>query len=137
MAGTSLRKPESNRYSYVETARVFYGLIGCPRATTDNIQRSSEPKRILLAEDNPINQKVASRLLQKMGHQVDIAANGRQALEAVAGKTYDLVLMDCQMPEMDGYAATAAIRQLTSCRGLPIVAMTAHAMVEDRQTVAK
>jgi len=89
--------------------------------------------RILLAEDNVINQKVALKILEKIGCRADAVVNGRQALEALQSRAYDLVLMDCQMPEMDGYAATRKIRSLNSeIRNVPIVAMTAHAMQGDR-----
>ena len=73
------------------------------------------------------------RLLERMGHRVDIAGNGRHAVAAVQKVDYDLVLMDCQMPEMDGYAAAQAIRGLECGRQLSIIAMTAHAMPEDRR----
>jgi two-component system sensor histidine kinase/response regulator len=99
----------------------------------EGIPRSSRGLRILLAEDNPVNQKVASRLLEKMGHRVDTTANGRQAVETVKKAAYDVVLMDCQMPEMDGYTATEVIRSMSGMSGLPIVAMTAHARAENRQ----
>jgi PAS domain S-box-containing protein len=97
------------------------------------IRASTHPLRILLAEDNTVNQFVASRLLERMGHDVDIVTDGRQAVTAVERDDYDLVLMDCQMPNMDGYAATRAIRSLRRGRTLPIVAMTASAMAEERQ----
>jgi len=99
----------------------------------DSLLRSSRRLRILIAEDNVVNQKVAKRLLERMGHQVDLAGDGEQAVTAVGESEYDVVLMDCQMPIMDGYTAARAIRSLSGGRMLPIIAMTANAMVEDRQ----
>lgn len=98
----------------------------------DRIPRSSRCLRILLAEDNPINQRVAARLLERMGHQVDIVGDGRKAIAAVEQAAYDAVLMDCQMPDIDGYTAARAMSRLTMGR-LPIIALTAHATPEDRQ----
>ena len=92
--------------------------------------------RILLTEDNAVNQKVALRILERMGFQADIAANGLEALEAVRRQPYDVVLMDVQMPEMDGLEATRKIRHLASLKDLPsvrIIAMTANATEEDRR----
>ena len=91
-------------------------------------------KRILLAEDNTVNQMVASRLLEKHGHSVFVVSNGKEALEVLDHEAFDVVLMDVQMPEMDGYEATAAIRahERNSPHHVPIVAMTAHAMAGDR-----
>lgn len=91
--------------------------------------------RILLAEDNPVNQMLATRLLEKHGHRVALARNGREALEQIAAQAFDVVLMDVQMPELDGFEATAAIREREKTTGghLPIVAMTAHAMQSDHQ----
>jgi CheY-like chemotaxis protein/HPt (histidine-containing phosphotransfer) domain-containing protein len=90
--------------------------------------------RLLLAEDNPTNQKVAKLMLEKYGYDVHSVANGREALEAMARADYDLVLMDVQMPEMDGIEATVKIREQerVAGRSIPIVAMTAHAMAGDR-----
>ncbi len=91
--------------------------------------------RILLAEDNRINQQVALRLLKKWGHTVTICANGRDAVDAFAAGTFDVVLMDMEMPIMDGLTATAEIRAREASSGghIPIVALTAHAMDSDRE----
>jgi len=91
------------------------------------------PRRILLAEDNLVNQRVATRILEKEGHRVEIAANGQEALAAWSKQPFDLILMDLQMPEMGGLEAAAEIRRLESGCRVPIVALTARAMVDDRQ----
>ncbi len=94
---------------------------------------NSQALRILLAEDNLVNQRVATLTLEKQGHEVCVVANGLQALTALEQRTFDLVLMDLQMPEMDGIAATAAIRkqEAGTARHIPIIALTAHAMKGD------
>jgi two-component system sensor histidine kinase/response regulator len=96
---------------------------------------SLRPLRILVAEDNPVNQKLAVRLLEKRGHKVIVAHNGEQTLKEIENSSFDLVLMDVQMPEVDGLTATMAIRDRERHTGahIPIVAMTAHALKEDRQ----
>jgi CheY-like chemotaxis protein/HPt (histidine-containing phosphotransfer) domain-containing protein len=92
------------------------------------------PMRVLLVEDNTVNQRVAQRLLQKLGQRADIAGNGMEALVALRRQDYDVVLMDAQMPEMDGYQATAAIRsRIPAARQPRIIAMTANALEGDRE----
>jgi CheY-like chemotaxis protein len=85
---------------------------------------------ILLAEDNAVNERVASGILKKCGHTVEVARDGRQAVSMQAAGSFDLILMDVQMPEMDGFEATAAIREMEKPTGahIPVIAMTAHAM---------
>jgi signal transduction histidine kinase/CheY-like chemotaxis protein len=117
-------------------ARVQQGAI--PLITRYALHDAREPGtslRILLAEDNPVNQRLASRLLEKRGHSVVVAGNGRGALEALEKEYFDLVFMDVQMPVMDGFEATAAIRKKEGDSGihLPVVALTAHAMKGDRE----
>jgi two-component system, sensor histidine kinase and response regulator len=109
------------------------------RATllTRHVLRESKRRlNVLLAEDNPINQKLATRLLQKMGHRVTVVENGRQALAASMKDQFDVIFMDIQMPEMDGFEATAGIREREKFQDgihVPILAMTAHAMAGDRE----
>jgi PAS domain S-box-containing protein len=117
-------------------AREQKGAI--PLITRYSLGDALEPMavlRVLVAEDNAVNQRLTMRLLEKRGHQVTLTTNGRQAVEALANQTFDLVLMDVQMPEMDGFEATAAIREMERYNGahLPIIALTAHAMKGDRE----
>jgi CheY-like chemotaxis protein len=90
---------------------------------------------ILLVEDNAINQELAVDLLSRAGVVVSVACNGQEALDRLARERFDVVLMDCQMPVMDGYAATRALRERPALRSLPVIAMTANAMVGDRESV--
>ena len=106
-----------------------------PLITRHSLAEQAMHARILLVEDNQTNQKLALALLKKLGHEVDLAANGEEALQRLASQSYDLVLMDCKMPVMDGYETTRAIRAgLANVRdtGIPIIAMTANAMDGDR-----
>jgi PAS domain S-box-containing protein len=118
----------------VESLRIDVGRNG-EVAEHGEPAHALRPLRILLAEDSPTNQKLAVRLLEKWGHIVTVANNGAEAVRQVEGDRFDLVLMDVQMPEMDGFQATAAIRQLEKATRfrLPIIAMTAHAMKGDRE----
>jgi two-component system sensor histidine kinase/response regulator len=106
-----------------------------PVITSYTIQEARRRLRILLAEDNLVNQKLAVRLLEKRGHRVVVASNGREAVEKFEGDNFDLILMDVQMPEMDGFEATQTIREKETGEGghMPIVAMTAHAAKGDRE----
>jgi two-component system sensor histidine kinase/response regulator len=103
--------------------------------TRHSIRESRRRLRILLAEDNPVNQKVAAKMLERMGHTVLIAENGTEVLGALEKQSFDLILMDIQMPEVDGFEATRSIRERERDTGehLPIVAMTAHAMKGDKE----
>lgn len=130
----------------------FYFMVRLPLASADF---SNEPAyeqvaandlgyyaalkgmQVLLAEDNEINQMIAREFLSAVGIEVDVAENGLEVLSALQRKKYDLVLMDIQMPVMDGLAATEAIRAMSEYKNLPIIAMTAHAMVGDRETSLK
>jgi CheY-like chemotaxis protein len=97
--------------------------------------RLEGPCRVLVAEDNPVNQRLAIRMLEKFGCTVETAGDGAEAVDMCARLPFDMVFMDCQMPEMDGYDAAAAIRRAEKERGrprLPIVALTAHAATADR-----
>jgi two-component system, sensor histidine kinase and response regulator len=108
-----------------------------PAAVSDRPETSSPAGpavRLLVAEDNPVNSKVALLLLERLGYAVDLAANGREVLELLPKASYGLILMDCQMPEMDGYEATRIIReQERGFSRIPIVAMTANAVSGDRE----
>jgi CheY-like chemotaxis protein len=106
-----------------------------PSALRERALGATRALQILVAEDNPVNQQLALHLLERRGHSAMVAENGREALAAIEKHTFDLVLMDVQMPEMGGLEATRAIREKEKSTGahLPIVAMTAHAMQGDRE----
>ncbi len=118
-----LRRALAQALSYEELDRP-------KREPSTNVQRLA---KLLVVEDNIDNQKLALRILEKYGYSCDIASNGWEALERLECEEYPLVLMDCQMPEMDGFQTTAAIRKQQAPHRTPIVAMTAHAMAGDRQ----
>jgi signal transduction histidine kinase len=119
----------------LEQARLA-GLHDRPRLLQGHAGRAEAGGlRVLLAEDNAVNQRLASRLIEKRGHTVVLASNGREALEAIEKQRFDLVVMDVEMPEVDGFEATAAIRRREKESGthIPIIAMSAHALTGDRE----
>ncbi|HEY8975893.1 MAG TPA: ATP-binding protein [Burkholderiaceae bacterium] len=118
----------------IPTRRVERGAPAPDAARSDEARPARPALRLLVAEDNDVNQILINALLTRMGHRVHLVANGRLAVEAVRRGDYDLVLMDLQMPEMDGMEATQAIRALGGAfASLPVIAMTANAFDEDRQ----
>ncbi|WP_089719600.1 response regulator [Candidatus Entotheonella palauensis] len=136
-----LTKPVRHRQFYA-CLKTVMGMAPEPTSPTALVtryrlaeQQAQLRPHLLVAEDNIVNQKVIVRLLEKKGYRVDVVGNGREALDAHARNSYALILMDCQMPEMDGYEATAAIRSREATTGghTPIVAMTANAMQGDRE----
>jgi two-component system, sensor histidine kinase and response regulator len=106
---------------------------GTDVVTRHTIAESRRSLRVLLAEDNPVNQQVAVAMLVKRGHEVHVSSNGREAVEALRARDYDVVLMDIQMPEMDGFEATQAIRAMDKGKQLPIIGLTAHALSGERE----
>ena len=134
-----LTKPVSQTELFEAISRVL-AEPGLPPDSTvpaggHPVPKSRKKLRVLLAEDNAVNQKIASRVLEKHGHEVTLAKDGREALAILDRAVFDAVLMDVQMPEMDGFEATAVIRagERGTGRRLPIIAMTAHAMQGDRE----
>ncbi len=136
---THLTKPVDQRELLSAIGRVLAREPGQRAVLPSTMLPAELPERrlrVLLAEDNAVNQRLAASLLERRGHKVTIAGNGREALKAVRAGAFDVVLMDVQMPEMGGFEATAAIRALEAggqIAHVPIVAMTAHAMKGDRE----
>ena len=132
-----LTKPVSNAELLETAAAVLARRSGEAPArhliTRHSIKETRRRLNILLAEDNPVNQQVAATMLTTRGHTVDVVDNGRRAVEALETKRYDLVLMDIQMPVLDGLAATREIRNTLGLRDLPILALTARAMPSERE----
>ena len=125
-------------YQLADKAEIPKSVQVMPENMSNTItgqQTDKSASKILLVEDNKVNTLIALKILDRLGYVADRVANGREALEALSHTPYSLVLMDCQMPEMDGFEATHAIRTLEQKTGshIPIVAMTANAMVEDRE----
>jgi signal transduction histidine kinase/CheY-like chemotaxis protein len=125
-------KQDQLRAALFQTAQVGSSAPAAQIAGTAT-QRNKSGFRVLLAEDNMVNQKVGERQLRKLGHSVDIVANGLEVLEAVRRIPYDLILMDCYMPDMDGYEATRQLKASPETAGIPVVALTANAMQGDRE----
>jgi two-component system, sensor histidine kinase and response regulator len=133
-----LVKPLSRTELLEATAAVMAGngdLVNGGRAlvTRHSIAEARRRLKILLAEDNPVNQEVAARMLRRRGHDVTVVSNGREAVGAAAAGRFDLVLMDVQMPVLDGVAATREIRGLPHGQGLRILALTAHALADEQK----
>jgi CheY-like chemotaxis protein len=120
------------------SASQFEDVLDTP--SSDAPQRQLHTGSVLVVEDTPMNQQLAQWTLEKLGCTVDIAANGKMAIEKIRAKAYDLILMDLQMPDMDGISATYEIRRIEVTEALqmtPIVAMTAHVLDEDRALARK
>jgi two-component system sensor histidine kinase/response regulator len=128
------------RADLLQSVRMLLGRqasvsVDLPLLTTHALREQRTRLRVLVAEDNPVNQNLAVRLLQKRGHTVEVAENGRQAIEAFGKQPFDLILMDMQMPELGGVEAAMIIREREKSTGghIPIIALTANAMAGDRE----
>jgi len=134
-----LTKPVNQRQLHdclVEFAGTETPALDLPLLRATSPERSAQALHVLVAEDNPVNQEVAVAMLEALGWTCDVAANGREALDAIGQQRYDVVLMDCQMPDMDGFEATRALRGREAATGaprLPVIALTAHALEGDRE----
>jgi CheY-like chemotaxis protein len=138
-----LNKPVRRTELHWRIAGVLDGTLAPSPALPPPSSKPAAPARVLLVEDNRINQEVGKAMLRKLGCEVDVSEDGRAGLDAAFAKHYDVVMMDCQMPNMDGYEATAAIRSreaqleaaggASAARRVPIIALTANAMKGDRE----
>jgi CheY-like chemotaxis protein len=133
-----LTKPLKPSHLYDALAGLFAKSMLAPKAEAakpiiDAELGKQHPLRILLAEDNQVNQKLALRILEQMGYRADVASNGLEAIESIERQIYDVILMDVQMPEMDGLDATRNIRKLENVTQPHIIAMTANALEGDRE----
>jgi CheY-like chemotaxis protein len=134
-----LTKPLKPSALYDALAGIFARDLVAPKpelvskTAMDKEMGKEHPLRILLAEDNQVNQKLALRILEQMGYRADVASNGLEAVESIERQVYDVILMDVQMPEMDGLDATRNIRKLKKATQPHIIAMTANAMEGDRE----
>jgi len=128
-----LARPLSRAVLYQALKQAFEHQPLPASTDTDAAQAERFSARVLLVEDNPVNQLVAKGLLQKLGCVVAVAANGEEALAQLGDGTFDLVLMDCNMPVMDGYQATQAIRESGRWPGLPVIALTANVLPDERE----
>jgi CheY-like chemotaxis protein len=126
---------QSDLFDGIINALGYFSNEKAPVVPERTVKKAQSPLRILIVEDNVVNQKVAGAMLEKRGHSTLIASNGREALKTLDEESVDLILMDVQMPEMDGLEATRLIREKERADGrhVPIFAMTAHAMKGDRE----
>jgi CheY-like chemotaxis protein len=126
---------KGSTFHFTVRADAFAGPseMALPASTLQDKSKAAKDLRILLAEDNPVNRRMAVLMLKKLGYKADSVANGREVLQALERQSYDLILMDVQMPEMDGLEATKEIRRLWPSGGPRILALTAHAIAGDRE----